>query len=232
MIPDPFHSALPPPSRTITYSRRCTVTPTRIEPIHAFPLLKKPKVPPHSFSTSKHRVNVPSFLQFRSCEETYDDGNIKEGYYTCVRESASGLYCEAWTGDVESPEELEVASCECSETWNGDGMCSFWTCKERWLDKCTLCNLTVAIIVFGLFGMVGVLCCASGVWTGSWAVALFGTLWACMFAPGVVILGGQDGCMYVGIAWAGFLALVYLLRCVTSTFKPRDISTLSIIPAQ
>lgn len=144
-----------------------------------------------------------------------------------MRVSTSGLYCEAWTGEIVSSEEVQVSSCECLDNWNGDGMCSYWTCKEREMNKCSTCDLTIAIAAFGLIGMIGVLICASAMCTGSVAAVLGGTLWACLWSSGVVIWGGQDGAMYVGIAWVGVLIIASLFKCAALAFRPKHTNTLS-----
>lgn len=147
-----------------------------------------------------------------ACVETDSDGIREFEDYQRVRVSPSGQYCEAWTGDIESVEEVETSACECVEEWDGDGFCSFWECRERGLDKCSRymygwCNLGVSVGVGGVFGFFGAILAALGFAHITeydevymlWIV--LGFLWMAVWSAGVVIWGGQDGAMISGIWW-------------------------------
>lgn len=177
-----------------------------------------------------------TFCAFWTCLERDSDGGQEFEEYQCVRASPSGEYCEAWTGVSESTEEEEVSSCECVEHLSGDGICSYWKCKERGLDKCShaspsWCNIHVSVWVGGLFGSLGAL---GAVWgflhlTTNWThrnvyispgePIAAGFLWMAGWSVGVVIWCGQDGALYAGIWWGSILALGSVICCLVD--RPR-----------
>ena len=101
------------------------------------------------------------------------------------------------------------------------------------------CNLGVSVGVGGGIGLFGVLLICSGL-CGLMSVApssratpslkstaitciLVGVLWCLSWAAGVVIWGGQDGAMYVGIMWVlPILVTVAALYCAVSLRRAKD----------
>ncbi|CAN0526513.1 unnamed protein product, partial [Ectocarpus sp. 8 AP-2014] len=72
-----------------------------------------------------------------SCKQIDSEGREEFEEYHCQREAESGHYCEAWNGNVTASDEVEVVTCECVATWNGDHVCSYWECEEIGLSSCS-----------------------------------------------------------------------------------------------
>lgn len=166
------------------------------------------------------------FCSSWSCVETDADGTQEFGEYQCVNASnSSPAFCEAWTGVIEGSGEMEVSACECVEQWDGVGVCSYWECKERGLDKCSTtnkgwCNIGVSVGVGGFFGSLGAMLVALSIIFPvkkkdlDWIVLVpAGLFWMSVWSAGVVVWGGQDGAMYAGIWWGAIIALALLYRC-------------------
>ncbi|CAM9858132.1 unnamed protein product [Ectocarpus fasciculatus] len=166
-----------------------------------------------------------------SCKQIDSDGREEFEEYHCQREAESGHYCEAWNGNVTASDEVEVVTCECVANWNGDRVCSYWECEEIGLSSCSStkgwCNLGLSIGLAGVFGLAGAVAagyssasfgCFEPSTTGMGAVVCMGVggiLWCMVWAVGVVIWGGEDGAVYVGIMWGvGFLLAAYTTGCI------------------
>ncbi|CAM9267198.1 unnamed protein product, partial [Laminaria digitata] len=154
------------------------------------------------------------------CVETEADGSQEFEDYLCVTESTSGTYCEAWTGVIESAEEVEVSTCECLQEKSGGGVCTYWECNERGLTKCShggpsWCNLGVSVGVGGFFGSLGAAMASWGMFAlysthphtdcDNKAKIIVGLLWMFGWSAGVVVWGGQDGVTYCGVWWGAVI---------------------------
>ncbi|CAB1097860.1 unnamed protein product [Ectocarpus sp. CCAP 1310/34] len=178
-------------------------------------------------------LDVPSglYCDSWSCKQIDSDGREEFEEYHCQREAESGHYCEAWNGNVTATDEVEVVTCECVATWNGDRLCSYWECEEIGLSSCNStkgwCDLGLSIGLAGVFGLAGALAagfsfasfgCFEQSTTGMRAVVCMGIggiLWCMVWSVGVVIWGGVDGVVYVGIMWGvSFLLAANTTGCI------------------
>lgn len=177
-----------------------------------------------------------------SCKQIDSEGRVEYESYQCLRTSASGHYCEAWNGNVTASDEIEVVACECKYEWQGPLVCSYWECEELGLNRCTSskqswCDLGVSVGVGGGFGLVGVaflcLCICSfapRVEVNDSAIVRGGgicaIIWCCSWASGVVIWGGVDGAIYVGIMWGVPIsaALIFVVYDLCSQPTPKTTS--------
>lgn len=150
-----------------------------------------------------------------------------------MRASSDAVYCEAWTGEVQSSEEVRVSSCACVDKFEGVSVCAYWNCEQRGLDMCSegglgWCNLGISLGVGGFFGSWGALLAA-------WAIfrllhrarhpsymrmygcfVLLGFFWMTAWSIGVVVWGGVDGAIYAGIWWGGLILIDLLYACCTN----------------
>lgn len=155
-----------------------------------------------------------------SCTETESDGGQEFETYTRLTESSSAMYCEAWTGVIESSEEAEISSCECIQEVSEGGVCSYWECQEGGLTKCShggpsWCNLGVSVGVGGFFGFLGAAFVSSSFFalnmkkplddSSNMVKIILGFLWMSGWSAGVVVWGGQDGAVYAAIWWGAVI---------------------------
>ena len=168
-----------------------------------------------------------NFCSSWTCVETDSDGTQEFGEYQCVTASSSipSEFCTAWTGVIEGSGEVEVAACQCVEQWDGDGVCSYWECKERALEKCShankgWCNIGVSIGVGGFFGSLGAMLVGFHLFSMAlddpeWIVIVpVGFFWMAAWSAGVVVWGGQDGAVFAAIWWVFIMALGLICRFV------------------
>ena len=165
--------------------------------------------------------NTANFCALWTCVETDEDGTQEIQEYDCARASPSAEYCEAWTRVSETSEEVEVSTCDCVAQWDGAGVCSYWECRERRMDKCarpdsSWCDMGMSMGFGGFLGSLGaaVLACVIGAreeFEGLQPVFL-PVVWMAAWSAGVVIWGGQDGAMYAGIWWGAIIASGFCCR--------------------
>ena len=150
------------------------------------------------------------------------DGVEESEEFQCVRDSPSGEYCDAWTSVIERPKELQASTCDCIGQWNGDSVCTYWECKERAMPVCShandphmsWCNIGIAVGLWGLLGSIGAFFVASGlmrlVEDSCVNVFILGSFLMVAFSVPVVIWGGEDGAMYVGIWWGAIILVGFV----------------------
>ena len=165
------------------------------------------------------------FCSSWTCVQTDSDGTHDVGEYQCVTASDSPGFCETWTGLIEWSARVRVSSCACAEQWKGVRVCQYWECKERDLTKCSQtrrdwCNIGVSLGVGGLIGSLGAMGVAFCIYSlkkkglRGWVLRIaLGVLWMAIWSTGVVVWGGQDGAMYVGVWWGAIIASGFLCRC-------------------
>lgn len=168
-----------------------------------------------------------------TCLTTGAHGDRRLEDFQCVRASSLAEYCDAWTGVVTSTEVVRVSTCACVQPLDEVGVCLYWECERRGMKRCSRggpgwCNLGVSIGVGGFFGSLGALLAA-------WAIfrllhrarhpahqgmygrfVLFGFFWMAVWSIGVVIWGGRDAAMYVGIWWGVLIVVDLLYACCTN----------------
>lgn len=166
---------------------------------------------------------VGKFCSTWTCAETMPGGGEQLKDYQCVRESSGFDYCEAWTGVSEDSEEVVLSACECVDEWNSVAVCYDWECESRIMGRCSRggpgwCNIGVSIGVGGVFGSLGALLATCGLlrfvyrakesyFESSGYDIFFGFGWMAAWSVGVLIWGGQDGAMFVGILWGGIVVV-------------------------
>lgn len=164
-----------------------------------------------------------NFCAAWTCKETLSDGGKQFEEYECVRESSGADYCEAWTAVSEISREVVLLACECVDEWNSVAVCYNWECESRILTRCSRggpgwCNIGISIGVAGVFGSLGALLAAWGLlrlihrakesyFDSSGHDIFFGCAWMAAWSVGVLIWGGQDGAMFVGIWWGAIIAV-------------------------
>ena len=174
-----------------------------------------------------------NFCHAWTCLTTGVHGGRWMEEFQCMKASSSDEYCDAWTGVVTSDDVISASSCACVQQLESVGVCLYWECERRGMTRCShggpgWCDIRVSIWVGGLFGSLGALLAA-------WAIfrlfhrarhpshkgiyvcfVLLGFLWMAVWSIGVVIWGGQDGAMYVGIWWGALIVIDLLYACCTN----------------
>mmetsp|Transcript_4728 Transcript_4728/g.5386 ORF Transcript_4728/g.5386 Transcript_4728/m.5386 type:complete len:446 (+) Transcript_4728:234-1571(+) len=82
-------------------------------------------------------------------QEEFDQNNVvfrEFEEYHCLEISDNGRYCQRWTGNIDSEEEFEVSTCECSLE-NAFGFCERWECYE-WGLEYHFANVWYVLILF------------------------------------------------------------------------------------
>lgn len=109
---------------------------------------------------------------------------------------------------------------------------SYWECEELGLDTCASssrgwCNLGMSIGVGGGMGFLGIVVFGFGLNAYNSArrfddkinagcSVFLAIIWCLLWSSGVVIWGGEEGAITVGIIWGvGLLAAVAMVTCNT-----------------
>eukprot|EP01031_Cornospumella_fuschlensis_P025826 gene25826-31190_t len=124
---------------------------------------------------------------------------IQHEWYTCTTSSASDKYCSAWTGNIDSTEEFEVATCSCQDGGAGDSYCANWICFEKGTDYWwpNLLWILFSILMGGLTFAVPII--------GGWTVFVHPIFWL-----GHFIWAGSF--IFIGIWKAGIVVLIISIQ--------------------
>ena len=154
------------------------------------------------------------------CTESSSHEKTAKGTYNCTKDRVE--YCERWTGDILSENEVEAAACQCDVKQATH--CRHWTCKDRGLKICRRkwgwCNFTFALIVAGGGGTI---CLLGGMFSGLKERNLyrrmerfyFGSVFCFLFTPGVLIWGGETVVPWVALMWGVTLLISLIALMVT-----------------
>ena len=168
------------------------------------------------------------------CLETDYDYGGEFGEYQCVRASPAAYYCDAWTGVVETSDQVEISVCACTQEADNSRVCLRWECDMRTMTKCSdassgWCDIGFSIGIGGFLGSFGALFVALGVFrlmkkgqpnyrSSSGLYVCLGLAWMAAWSIGVVIWGGVDGALCAALWWGAVIVIGLLRGCFYKLF--------------